>query len=309
MQIKYGTDVKNIDVTNICFNKLFQNNIITIPAGELNRSYYFTDPIYGISKKIIIIINDDIIEYDYNQTIIININNQTITTQNIINILNNNPNITIQNINYIDAKTEEIQSKLKINYGSFMEELPEQKMVVRYLTGSEKVLEIGSNIGRNSLIIASIIDNNNFLSLESDTTIFNQLNENKNLNNFTFYTENSALSNKKLIQNGWVTIPSDNLLPGYKWVNTITLSELYSKYNIQFDTLVLDCDGVFYYILMNMPEILNNIKLIIMENDYLNISEKNYIDNVLKNNNFYVDYVESGGWGPCYNNFYEVWKK
>ncbi len=67
-----------------------------------------------------------------------------------------------------------------------MEELPEQKMVVRYLSGSEKVLEIGSNIGRNSLIIASIIDNNNFLTLESDTTIFNQLNENKNINIFIF---------------------------------------------------------------------------------------------------------------------------
>jgi predicted O-methyltransferase YrrM len=54
------------------------------------------------------------------------------------------------------------------------------------LSGSEKVLEIGSNIGRNSLIIASIIDNNNFLTLESDTTIFNQLNENKNINIFIF---------------------------------------------------------------------------------------------------------------------------
>ncbi len=58
-----------------------------------------------------------------------------------------------------------------------------------------------------------------------------------------------------------------------------------------------------------MPEILNNINLIIMENDYHDISHKQYIDNVLKLNNFYVDYVESGGWGPCYNNFFEVWKK
>ena len=182
-------------------------------------------------------------------------------------------------------------------------------MVVRHLTGSEKVLEIGSNIGRNSLIIASIIDNNNFLTLESDTTIFNQLNENKNINNFTFYTENSALSTLKLIQKDWETMVSDNLLPDYKWVNTITLKNLYTKYNIQFDTLVLDCEGAFYYILMDFPEILNNIKLIIMENDYHDISHKNYINNVLKNNNFYIDYVEGGGWGPCYNNFYEVWKK
>ena len=246
-------------------------------------------------KKIYIIIDNKTTEYDYTQEIKIDITSKIITTQTII-------------VDF-DKKISQLHSNLKINYGSFMEELPEQKMVVRHLTGSEKVLEIGSNIGRNSLIIASIIDNNNFLTLESDTTIFNQLNENKNINNFTFYTENSALSNRKLIQKDWDTMVSDDLLPGYKWVNTITLENLYVKYNIQFDTLVLDCEGAFYYILMDFPEILNNIKLIIMENDYHDIAHKQYIDNVLKNNNFYVDYIESGGWGPCYNNFYEVWKK
>jgi hypothetical protein len=81
-------------------------------------------------------------------------------------------------------------------------------------------------------------------------------------------------------------------------VNTITLDQLNRKYNIQFDTLVLDCEGAFYYILMDMPEILDNIKLIIMENDYLNFSEKQYIDDVLIKNNFYRDYVETGGWQP-----------
>ena len=60
---------------------------------------------------------------------------------------------------------------------------------------------------------------------------------------------------------------------------------------------------------MDMPEILDNINLIIMENDYKVFEYKQYIDNVLKQNNFKVDYVESGGWGPCFNNFFEVWKK
>ena len=60
-----------------------------------------------------------------------------------------------------DNKLYNIHSKLKLNYGSFYEELPEQKMAVRYLTGNEKVLEIGGNIGRNSLIIASILNSNN----------------------------------------------------------------------------------------------------------------------------------------------------
>jgi FkbM family methyltransferase len=183
-------------------------------------------------------------------------------------------------------------------------------MAVKYLTGNEKVLEIGGNIGRNSLIISSLLkDPTNFVTMESDSNIAKQLTENRNLNNMNFNIENAALSNRKLIQKGWDTIPSDEILPGYNSVNTITLTELYSKYNIDFDTLVLDCEGAFYYILIDMPEILNNIKLIIMENDYWDISKKNYIDTILKNNNFFVDYKEEGGWGPCYNNFFEVWKK
>jgi FkbM family methyltransferase len=299
MKIYYGITNDSIDVTNICIEKLTKNNIITIPFGDGNRSKYFTDPLYGVHKKIIIENNGVMREYDEFIQIKIDILNNTIDTtdENHIN-------------KHINDKITNIQSKLKINYGSFNEELPEQKMVVRYLKGNEKVLEIGGNIGRNSLIIASILENNNnFLTLESDVNIAKQLTENRDLNNFNFHIENSALSNRKLIQQGWNTIPSETLQDGYNWVNTITLDELKSKYNIEFDTLVLDCEGAFYYILMDMPEILNNINLIIMENDYFDISKKNYIDEILIKNNFITDYTESGGFGPCFDNFYEVWKK
>ena len=92
-------------------------------------------------------------------------------------------------------------------------------------------------------------------------------------------------------------------------MNVISLDYLRLKYLIKFDTLVLDCEGAFYYILMDMPEILENINLIIMENDYNNIQHKYFIDDVLIKNNYIRDYVESGGWGCCYDFFYEVWKK
>jgi FkbM family methyltransferase len=299
MKIRYGIISNNIDVTEICVSKLLNNNIITIPEGDYNRAQFFTDPVYGAVKNIFIIINDNLTIYEENLTIKINVINKDITT------------ITRESIN---NKLEDIHSKLHINYGSLYDELPEQNMVVRYLTGNEKVLEIGSNIGRNSLIIASILgeNNNNFVTLESDTYIASQLLENRDLNKLNFHIENSALSKRKLIQKGWDTIVSDKLLDGYQNVNTITWDELHLKYNINFDTLVLDCEGAFYYILMDMPEILNNINLIIMENDYHNISEKIYIDEILKKNNFYVDYVErihNMGWNVCHSNFFEVWKK
>lgn len=295
MKIFYGLSNKSIDVTDICLTQLTNNNIITISNGDNNRAKYFTDPLPGIHKKIIISINDNLTEYDEFITLKINIINNAIT------IINNDD---------INNKLKNIHSKLNIKYGTLNEEVPEQKMVLRYLTGNEKVLEIGGNIGRNSLVIANILQNNaNLVTLECDINIAKQLKENRDLNNFTFNIENSALSNKRLIQKGWDTMPSDTLKEGWSWVKTITFSEIKNKYNIEFDTLVLDCEGAFYYILQDMPEILNGIKLIIMENDYWDINKKQYIDRILIKNNFYVDYVESGGWGPCYNNFFEVWKK
>ena len=218
-------------------------------------------------------------------------------------------NINIHEVFTIIDKLLTIQSNLVIKHGSFQEELPEQQMVVQFLTGNEKVLEIGGNIGRNSLIISSIVKENHLVSLESDINISSQLHENKDLNHVQFYIENAALSNRKLIQHGWETKPSDTLEDGYQWVKIISFDTLQQKYNIEFDTLVLDCEGAFYYILMDMPEILNNIQLIIMENDYWDISHKNYIDETLRKYNFTRIYHKAGGWGPCLENFYEVWKK
>jgi FkbM family methyltransferase len=296
--IKYGIYTNNIDVTDICLTNLTNSNIITIPAVDDNRTAYFTDPIYGTKKKIFVIINGNVDVYD--ETYVVKINLLT----NTVSAISMNYNI------YINNKLFNLHSKLKINYGTLKDEVPEQKMVVQYLTGNEKVLEIGGNIGRNSLVIASILkDSSNLVTLESDELIAIQLLQNKLLNNLNFHIEASALSKRKLMQKDWTTIPSDTLEHGYKWVNTVTFDDLKNKYNIDFDTLVLDCEGAFYYILMDMPEILDNINLIIMENNYHEIYQKEYIDNILKNNSFYIEYVEEGGWGPCRDRFFEVWKR
>ena len=294
MIIKYGVRDNNIDITDICMKHLKLGDEIIIPKGDSLRAQYFTDPLYGVLKSVFIYIQDEIKEYKDDCLVRIDLTNEI---------------IYCESESDINEKLGKIHSNIKLLYGNLCEELPEQKMSIRYLTGNEKVLEIGGNIGRNTLVISNIIDSKNLVTLESDSNIAMQLEENRVLNGFEFHIENSALSKRKLIQNGWITTPSETLLNGYKWVNTITYEQLIQKYNIDFDTLVLDCEGAFYYILMDMPEILNNIKLIIMENDYNDISHKNYIDEVLKNKGFYRDYVEKGGWGCCYNMFFETWKK
>ncbi len=311
MQILYGTKDYAIDVTSICYENLVNNNIITIPKGDGARANLFTDPIGGVLKKILLKYDNNVIK-EFEENIIININ--TITNEIItIPCTNIDDNIVLKEL-------ESIHNKLKLKYGSFRDEFPEQKMACKYIKGHEKVLEIGGNIGRNTLIIAHLLSQSDenkdkqmpFVSLECDYNISRQLIENRDINNFNFYVENSALSKRKLIQRGWDTIESDIILEGYQEVNIISYDKLKKKYNIEFDTLVLDCEGAFYYILMDMPEILDNIQTIIMENDYWDINKKIFIDEYLKNNKdnkFYLEYFEKGGWGPCQNNFYEVWKR
>lgn len=304
--IKYGIINNNIDVTDIALTKCMKQNIIFIPKNDTARASYFSDPLVNILKSIFIIINNSCFEIDHSKNIYIDtIKNQIYTDENVpknIREIHTNPHDKLINIH----------SQLQIENGSLSQEFPEQMMSVTYLTGYEKVLELGGNIGRNSLIIGHILrqkENNNFVTLECDSDICKQLINNRDLNNMTFYIENSALSKRKLIQLGWDTIVSDVVLPGYKPVSIISYDELKEKYNIDFDTLVLDCEGAFYYILMDMPEILNGINLIMMENDYRDYNHKLFIDDVLRKNNFNVVYQQQGGWEPCYNVFFEVWKR
>jgi FkbM family methyltransferase len=293
--IFYGIKENKNNVTTICINKLKKNNIIIIPQGGNERAFFFNDHLPGIHKSVFVVINNKEVEYDEYHEIHINVNEFTTHV--------------IKNTEDVIKKISHFHNTLTLRHGLFEEELPEQKMAVKYLTGNEKVLELGSNIGRNSLIIGSIVKNNNFVSLEPDYNIFKILEDNRNINNLSFHIENLALSKQKLIQRGWETKPSDILEEGYKWVNILNFDELQNKYKIDFDTLILDCEGAFYFILKDSPEILNNIKLIIMENDYIDINHKIYINSILKQYNFFNVYTEGGGWGCCANNFFEVWKK
>jgi FkbM family methyltransferase len=215
----------------------------------------------------------------------------------------------------IDALLQTLQSKIKILCGSFQDEMPEQKMAIRYLSGNEKVLEIGSNIGRNSMIISNLLtDSANLVTLETDPNIVPILHEHKQINNLNFHIEHAALSLRKLVQKGWDTMPSDTVPDGFTSVNIISYAELQKKYNIKFDTLAVDCEGALYYILLDMPEILENIKLIMMENDYYNELHKKYVDQVLYAHGFNVVYTEplvghEGLFPHTQQDFYQVWKK
>ena len=316
MKFFYGIENNYIDVTFEVLENCLSENIISIPLSDTERSAIFGDHLFGIVKNIKVIFDDNTVKiFKSNQIAIFEIINN-----NLLEIYNMLVEINIRTLwwnkigKYIKDSNEKLRNLhkyLRINHGNIADEYPEQLMVINYINENDIVLELGSNIGRNSCIIAQILNKNdkNLVTLECDLNHVKQLTENRNNNNFNFQIEPSALSKKMLIQKGWETIVSDILLPEYTKVNIIDWSELKNKYNLNFNTLVADCEGALYYILQDEPDMLANFDKIILENDYHDINHKIYVDNIMINNGFKNVYKEAGGWGPCFDFFFEVWQK
>lgn len=209
------------------------------------------------------------------------------------------------------VKLNNIQKKMSLDFGVFYENMGMQLLILKYIGGLEKVLEIGGNIGRCSLLIANILcskSNTDFVSLESNPYYAKHLMHNRDKNSLTFHIENSALSKKKMIQFEDKTSISDVLVDGFFQVNTMSWIELNEKYKIDFDTLIVDCNESFCDILLDFPKIIEKMKLIIMKNEYYDVFNKMKVEKTLIENNFILEYSETGGNCPCYYSYYEVWK-
>jgi FkbM family methyltransferase len=314
IKILYGVENNYRDMTYDAYLFMTKNNKIYIQIGDLARANIFGDFIYGVLKHIKVYLeeNQEILlkddeEFEIDLTI----------GDRIIEIEKYKKNYQDEKKNWFDTtiidpleKVKHIHKNVKFLGGDIFDEVPEQRMVAQFLNPKAKVLELGSNIGRNTIIISTILeDENNLVTLETDPRTARILDVNRRSNFMNFKIENSALSSRKLIQRGWETIPSDVVHDGYTTVNVISYQGLIDKYNIEFDTLVVDCEGALYYIFQDFPNILNNIQMIIMENDYHDMEKKNFVDSFMVMNQFERIYSEEGGWGPCFSFFYEVWKR
>jgi hypothetical protein len=58
---------------------------------------------------------------------------------------------------------------------------------------------------------------------------------------------------------------------------------------------------------MDDPDILNNIRTLIIENDYTDINHKHKVDEIFKEKGFRRIYVKVGGWQHCTKCFFETW--
>ena len=209
LRVYYGTIEKNIDITDKVFQTLLVEKHLVFPADDNLRAELFSDPCFRIVKQIIISgLSNTLYVIDHKTTCMIDTRTNTILSDPVLmrRLITKTALKPMQ-------KVVALHSLFSLSHGSMRDEFPEQCMVMEFLTGKETVLEIGGNIGRNSLILSSILENDNRLVvLECSTAISEQLQQNRSNNQLQFHIENAALSKTKLIQKGWRTIASNTVL-------------------------------------------------------------------------------------------------
>jgi FkbM family methyltransferase len=186
-------------------------------------------------------------------------------------------------------------------------EIHEQHLIFKHLPRNARVLELGGNEGRASMVITKLLKNpSHHVVLESDPAIAAKLEHNKRVNRGGFHVVNAALSEKPMMQKGWVVRELTTPTPPEGWtvVPTITYQELQKKHPLPFDTLVVDCEGCLGPIFRSYPQILHKVRTIIIENDAVLFSRElnEEILTFLTKNGFRCVASEHSG-------FYEVWKR
>ena len=182
-------------------------------------------------------------------------------------------------------------------------EKPEQELADKYIQENDVVLELGARYGSVSCIINSKLANKtNQLVVEPDERVWAALERNKAANNCDFQILKGFLSGKKLSLtaidswNGYGTTSvesSDSTIP------SMTLDEVKSKYGLNFNVLVADCEGFLETFFDENPTFYDGLRLIMFEADY---PEKCNYDNIRHT-------LQSKGFTQLQHGHQNVWTK
>lgn len=146
------------------------------------------------------------------------------------------------------------------------------------------------------------------VTLECNPHFIPLLTFNRTLNCANFRIVDAALSLRRLAIRDWDTVvlgDDEAVPPGHSLVRTTSFEALEFNPNV----LVADCEGALFHILSDNPNMLDGLETLILENDYHDISQYMFLRCLFDAKGFKLVHEEGGGWGPCANFFYQVWKK
>ncbi len=303
-----GIEGRFRDVSGLCLTHFLVDMTICIPASDEDRAKRLGDPFPGQEKTLVAVTDDG-----KNVIIPAGVEAKLTLTDEIQRGIEKAPAERVRT--RADRSPEEnirhVHEHVSFALGTMSDEIVEQYMAANFIPSTAKVLEIGANIGRNSVLISSILDDpSNLVSLECNPNFIALLTHNRDINKAGFHIVDAALSYRRLAMKDWdtVVIGEDGVIPeGHFETRTITFEEITETYG-SFDTLVADCEGALRYILEDCPQLLDGVNLVVMENDYHHEADYEFVKDMLETRGFERVFVHGPGWGPCTHNFHEVWK-
>ena len=195
-------------------------------------------------------------------------------------------------------------TKTLLYWGSY--EKKEISFVQKYLTENEDVIELGSSIGVMGSIISQKQTTGKYISVEADPALINANAKNLALNRKSdyvllnkavdYFNKTVSFSASKSTLTG--KINRNNLDTSTAIIETITLNEICTTYNLNNFTLVSDIEGAEITILINDEIALKKCKKIIIEFHDTEYNGRKYLIqdmvNIVINNNFKIlDHCES----------------
>ena len=127
-------------------------------------------------------------------------------------------------------------------------EKEESEYLPKYLSPDAKVLELGSCLGYISCITNKILaDKTQHVVLEANPNLMKWIEKNRADNNCEFHIEHSIISKEKknvfFIHRLIVGGSTKRETPNRVEVNGVNFEDLRKKYNVDFDTLIMDIEG------------------------------------------------------------------
>jgi len=187
----------------------------------------------------------------------------------------------------------------------------EQLFLHEFVKPSDSVLQLGANIGTSCILVDKLLDNRKMnVCLEPIEEVFDVLVKNKEYNDCGFIPVLGLLSsekNVKIQKHGKDLDSSFVSKDGELGVNTYTLSELESIINSKFSVLFMDCEGCFIQVLLDFPEILDDLRMVIVEKDRIHELDYSGCDEKLVGAGFKKK--ECWDKHKCLNLLIEVWEK
>ncbi|MBB6461220.1 FkbM family methyltransferase [Flammeovirga kamogawensis] len=177
-------------------------------------------------------------------------------------------------------------------------EKQERLYIPKYLNKSDTVLELGGCIGVISCIINNQLeDKTKQVTVEANPKLIQHLIVNKERNNCKFEIVNKAVSNQEQLEfniGSSIVLGSANVETNEKvLVDGITPSQIQDKYNLKFNTLVMDIEGGELFILRDFKKFIGGLDKVLLEvhpfENILTADEVNECEDILSSLGFKKD--------------------